>query len=259
MLLKQSNPEHATNSIPPVMDSQQDATLPHADPLDDVFGSDGEDDSPFLEGDLDSGIQVIRREDPAFATRQNHPSDVHRLQQEHTTAGYRDGVTVAKASSVQAGFDEGFGLGATIGLKAGRLLGLLEGVAGALRSAGAEGYEGAAARLTGARAELDVRSVFGESYWNMDGTWKYDVGEGQGEEEGESVLFSHVAEAHPLVRKWTAVVDEEVARWGLQEQLPLLQRREAEDGLVVVEPAAGVKASTQSQGGAEAASHALNW
>src|SRR6187431_1331366 len=64
-----------------------------------------------------------------------HPSDMHRLQREHSTAGYREGITVAKAQSIQEGFDEGFGLGATVGARAGQLLGLLEGVANALHLA----------------------------------------------------------------------------------------------------------------------------
>ncbi|KAF3764349.1 hypothetical protein M406DRAFT_233871, partial [Cryphonectria parasitica EP155] len=138
----------------------------------------------------------------------SHPSDIHRLQQEHATAGYRDGVTVSKAGSIQAGFDEGFGLGATIGLTVGRLLGMLEGIVGALATAASV----ASGLLAEARAELNVRSVFSEVYWNADGTWKYDAaGEGR-----EDVVFSHVAGAHPLVRKWSAVVDEQMRVWGLE-------------------------------------------
>lgn len=262
ILLKQSNPEHAHNSI---MDAPDDlaaqdataATLPRVDPLDDVFGSDGggDDDSPAFGEDGDE-----------LNASQHHPSDMHRLQQEHTTAGYRDGVTVAKAGSVQAGFDEGFGLGATIGLKVGRLLGLLEGIASALasdRASASASAPEAAALLADARAELGVRSVFSQVYWNADGTWKYDVapassGDGAGE-EGETVLFSHVAEAHPLVKKWTAIVQAQMETWGLQEQLPLLQRRDDDDDEAVAKPKGSAKATAQPQTEAKAPGGALSW
>ena len=85
--------------------------------------------------------------------------------------------------------------------------------------------------------------------------------EGGGEEDGD-VVFSHVAEAHPLVRKWTAAVEAEMREWGLEEQLPLLQRRDGEEGATGVEsnvarvrPAAAV----QTQPDAKAASDALSW
>lgn len=272
MLLKQSNPEHATNST---MDSPslspQDTAIPRADPLDDVFGSDSDDDSPVFEqepaeGSHSSHIHFVRQ-DGHSATAQHHPSDMYRLQQEHTTAGYRDGITVAKASSVQAGFDEGFGLGATIGLKVGRLLGVLEGIVGALRADDSSAAASAEAEetsklLSEARTELHVRSVFSEAYWHADGTWKYDVepegSNGEGQEDEAVLLFSHVAEAHPLVKKWTATTEREMRKWGLQEQLPLLQRREDEDE-PPIEPVPRVKVTAQSQSEAKAPSDALSW
>lgn len=248
MLLKQSNPEHATNtamSPPPSPPDTTHATMPYTDPLDDVFGSD---DAPLRDQHL---ADSPRRE------LAGHPSDVHRLQQEHSTAGYRDGVATAKASSVQSGFDEGFGLGGTLGLKVGRLLGLLEGIVAALgadKSSAPERDE-VSKLLSDARAQLDLQSMFGEAYWNADGTWKYEVDEG--EDEG-LVLFSHVAEAHPLVKKWTVTVEAQMSKWGLQEQLPLLQRRE-DEGTAAPEPAAKAKAPSQSQSAAKAPSAALSW
>lgn len=266
MLLKQSNPEHAHNSIMESPDlSPQDRTLPRADPLDDVFGSDDGADSPVFGEDRDddfpSQIRTIRQD----AVSQRHPSDMHRLQQEHTTAGYRDGVTEAKAASVQAGFDEGYGLGATVGLKVGQLLGLLEGLAGALAGDPASAPEAAsaAALLAGARAELDVREVFGEAYWNADGTWKYDVAPAsgrwrEGEGQDDAILFSDVAEAHPLVKKWTAAVQEQTRRWGLEEHLPLLQRADDEGG-PAPEHVVVAKAAAQPQTEAKAPGGALSW
>ncbi|KAJ4424366.1 Essential protein Yae1, N terminal [Gnomoniopsis sp. IMI 355080] len=255
MLLKQSNPEHATNtgSMSPRSLSPSDTThhpIPHNDPLDDVFGSD---ESPVFEEDFGDESRPMD-----FSTR-HHPSDMHRLQQEHTTAGYRDGIAVAKASSIQAGFDEGFSLGGTIGLKVGRLLGLLEGIVGAMggEKAAASDSEAANKLLVHARVDLDLRNMFSPKFWNEDGTWKYEVDDKEAEGEG-AVLFSHVAEAHPLVLKWTEKVDEQMSKWGLQEHLPLLQRRDEEDR-VAIEPAAKATAGTQQQSEAKAPSDALSW
>lgn len=265
MLLRQSEPADVDGYIsaaamgsPP--GHTQDAA-PRTDPLDDVFGSDGGDDSPvFEDGDEDhsSQIRMIRDANPAA---QNHPSDIHRLRQEHTTAGYREGITVAKGTSIQAGFDEGFGLGATIGLRVGHLLGVLEGIAAALSRdpSLAPAHAEAVALLADARGELGVQAVFSPEYWDSDGTWKYEVSEqgGQADSAEEEVVFSHVAEAHPLVRKWTSAVEAQMQRWGLKEDVPLLQRREEEDA--AAESVTRVKAMAQSQPDAKVANDALSW
>lgn len=272
MLLRQTEPADADHYISAATmgspEQAQDTTPPRADPLDDVFGSDGEDyDSPaFVDedehGSDDSRVHITRG---GARGGGGHPSDARRLRQEHTTAGYRDGITVAKASSVQAGFDEGFGLGATIGLRVGHLLGVLEGIAAGLGKGPAPGGVGSGAvnLLADARAELGVRSVFSGDYWHPDGTWKYEVGGGSGdvEEEGE-VLFSHVTEAHPVVKKWTAVVEGEMRRWGLKERLPLLERREQEQDEKTAETVARVNVRPVAQNhqpDAKAASDALSW
>jgi hypothetical protein len=256
MLLRQAEPADVDGYISAAAMSSPGQGMPHDttaartdDPLDDVFGSDGEDGAP-----------------PGEAQR-NHPSDMYRLRQEHTTAGYREGITAAKGTSMQAGFDEGFGLGATIGLKAGYLVGVLEGIAEALsRDSSLEAERAEAGRLLAeAKAELGARAVFSPEYWDSDGTWKYEVGSpgAQAEEaeaEEEDVVFSHVAEAHPLVRKWTLAVGAQMRRWGLAEQVPLLQRREDED--VGAEPEARVKvvaAQSQPQPDAKVGNDALSW
>lgn len=269
MLLKQANPEHADSAPripdhhamaldPSNPDATPDAFQNNNDILDDVFG--GDDDHHLV---LDA--QSLHEQNVYADSQTHHPSDIPRLQQEHTTAGYRDGITVAKATSIQAGFDEGFGLGATIGLKVGRLLGLLEGIAAATKDE---------ALLSDARAELGVKSVFGETFWDADGTWKYEVDEEESSSSSSSspsssseavaeLLFSHIAEAHPLVKKWTTTVQNEMQRWGLQEQLPLLARHDDDDddeaggGRQVV--LARAKATGQSQGEAKAPNDALSW
>ncbi|KAF9879327.1 ABC1 domain containing protein [Colletotrichum karsti] len=144
-----------------------------------------------------------------------HPSDIPRLQAEHTTAGYREGVTAAKATSIQEGFDEGFSLGAEIGSLAGQLLGLLEGIANALDGGREEAVAKEARRaLDEARAELKPDSIFGAKFWNTDGTWKFEV-EKKPQSGDEEILFADVARAHPLVQKWTKAVDAEIERWGI--------------------------------------------
>lgn len=260
MLLKQANPEHAGSSPgipdhhamnldPSIQETTTDANQ-NNNILDDVFG--GEDEELALDR---PHHHQHHHEPTGLGQEQQHPSDIPRLQQEHTTAGYRDGITVAKATSIQSGFDEGFGLGATIGLKVGRLLGLLEGIAAATAK------EDEALLLSDARTELGVRSVFGEAFWNVDGTWKYDVDElSSADQAGAELLFSHVAEAHPLVKKWTAIVEGEMRQRGMREQLPLLARSDDEDERV--EPAvvlARAKATGQSQSEAKAPSDALSW
>ncbi|KAM7222531.1 hypothetical protein V8F06_002025 [Rhypophila decipiens] len=159
---------------------------------DDVWGDD-DDDTPFHQpAELTSGSEqpLHLRTQPESGSGFVSVSDIPRLKQEHTTAGYRDGVTIAKAASVQAGFDEGYGLGATIGAHAGRLLGLLQGLVGALSSnsnpasgsgSGKDGEdpENESARLQAlletATKELNVLSIFGEEYFARDGIWKYEV------------------------------------------------------------------------------------
>lgn len=196
------------------------------DSLDDVFGADDEGNELVMDDGASSTAQQL----------QSHPSDMRRLQAEHSTAGYRDGVTAAKAASVQAGFDEGFGLGAALGLRAGELLGVLEGLAAATTTSLAGASPGAcdddnnhAARRLGelldaARDDLSPRSIFGNTYWAPDGTWIYpvtavaadDEGGGGGDRE-DLVLFKDVVEAHPLVSRWRGVVQEEMERWGIDK------------------------------------------
>lgn len=191
------------------------------DPLGDVFGGDDERDELVVDQQL-----------------QSHPSDMRRLQAEHSTAGYRDGVTAAKAASVQAGFDEGFGLGAALGLRAGELLGVLEGLVAATSSPGSGGDNSHAARLGGlldvARDELSPRAIFGSTYWAPDGTWIYPVATvaagNDGDENPEDVLFRDVVEAHPLVSRWRAVVQEEMERWGIDKSALFRDETNTGDG-----------------------------
>ncbi|KAL7930344.1 hypothetical protein V8C35DRAFT_312986 [Trichoderma chlorosporum] len=185
--------------------------------LDDVFGPEsesglgpGEDSATFVTS-LD-GPETLR-----------HPSDMRRLETEHTTAGYREGISAAKERTVQAGFDEGFSLGATIGLVAGQLLGTLEGIEDALKSkfnGGAEIADGeaivASKLLAEAREELSIVKIFSPDYWAPDGNWTFDVKEAN---EDDQVLFPDVAKAHPLIKKWADIVDERIKGWKIDTTL----------------------------------------
>ncbi|KAM0460623.1 hypothetical protein ACHAPV_004902 [Trichoderma viride] len=190
--------------------------------LDDVFGSESE--AVPASGDGHAAAVVTSFDRPESP---RHPSDMRRLETEHATAGYREGISTAKEQTVQAGFDEGFSLGATIGLAAGRLLGMLEGIDDALKSrlggqAGSQDGQGTASAtatselLTEARQELSVLKIFSPDYWAPDGNWSYDV-EPHG--DGDEILFPDVAKAHPLIRKWTAVVDEQARLWKIDQSV----------------------------------------
>ncbi|TFA99090.1 Uncharacterized protein CCMA1212_009243 [Trichoderma ghanense] len=186
--------------------------------LDDVFG-------PETEVGLGSGDDVAAVVS-ALGGPENplHPSDMRRLETEHTTAGYREGISAAKERTIQAGFDEGFSLGAAIGLAAGQLLGILEGIEDALKTTPRdrvgdenEGSKTAAKLLAEAREELSVPKIFSSDYWASDGNWSYDVNPEANEDD--EVLFADVAKAHPLIRKWTAIVDERVKFWKIDRSV----------------------------------------
>ncbi|MCJ1437259.1 Essential protein Yae1, N terminal [Xylographa pallens] len=210
-----------------------------------------------------------------------HPSDIPRLRSQHSTAGYRDGLSASKTPALQPGFDEGYTLGAVLGLKAGELLGVLEGVCAALKAqSGAQGrVEGGSAAPSGSRsqsekaagnrdsglssavatiaelavsvqepttdyerltrlrrqaaAELHLQRIFAAEFWGPDGLWSWavpvptegiDLGdvEREGaanvamEGAGEDVTFDNVAAAHPLIRKWSALVQEVMREWGVR-------------------------------------------
>ncbi|OAX83639.1 hypothetical protein ACJ72_01988, partial [Emergomyces africanus] len=108
------------------------------------------------------------------------PSDLPLLRRQHVTAGYRDGISIAKGEHVQRGFDGGFPVGAELGLRVGTVLGVLEGlvtaaaVTSAARGDGAcckgdakgskkhhGGEEDTAALFETAKQELSLQNVFG--------------------------------------------------------------------------------------------------
>lgn len=156
-------------------------------------------------------------------------SELPRLQREHATNGYRDGVTAAKATSIQAGFDEGFKLGATFGAVVGRLLGVLAGLEEAVAAAAdAQHKAELCAVAERAKKELCMERIFAAEYWNGDGTWKYDVVVGEGKTD-EDLVFEDVVREHPLVKRWQKEVDAVMERWGVSWEIP---GREGDEGRV---------------------------
>lgn len=210
-LPQDSNTEHPDEPPP----------LPHThtnDTFDDIFGS--EPPSPTLQPN------AFAPEGIWHTTGGNsEPSDIPRLREKHETEGYRDGVTKGKGETVQTGFDEGYGLGAVLGLRIGKVLGILEGLCGAV-TAGSKGdnggeWEGERVKVLGlleeGKRELKTESLFAVEWWGEDGIWKFEV-PGEMKERCE-VVFDDVAGAHPLVKKWEATVEAEVRKWGVDLSL----------------------------------------
>lgn len=197
----------------PIENSSDDAYLAHAD------GGGG--------GDVEAGHQAsVGQLDDVFGSVtassaenevQNgpHPSDMRRLETEHTTSGYREGITVAKESSIQAGFDEGFTLGAALGSQAGQLLGIVEGIADALKGHTTEAADASRKLLDAAKGDLSTDTIFSAEYWALDGNWSYEVTA----QDGDQILFSDVANAHPMVQKWRRIVNEQLDKWHVQVSL----------------------------------------
>uniref|UniRef100_A0A8H7NJW2 Protein YAE1 n=1 Tax=Bionectria ochroleuca TaxID=29856 RepID=A0A8H7NJW2_BIOOC len=141
-----------------------------------------------------------------------HPSDMRRLETEHTTAGYREGIALGKEATLQQGFDEGYSVGAALGLQAGQLLGLLEGIAEAAKANADNPTAEIETLLNEGRTELSVEKIFSSDHWKPNGERNYTI--------SPSDSTAHqVAQAHPVIRKWIGIVDEQVRVWGVDKSL----------------------------------------
>jgi hypothetical protein len=156
------------------------------DPLDDVFGG---------------------GEDVHAHTQNTHPSEMRRLQTDHSTAGYREGVNIGKQDSLQKGFDGGYTIGAAIGLQTGQILGVLEGIAEA-----AHENTAMSELLEEAKDELSVEKLFSSDFWKADGLPSYDM-------EEASLQKKEGGLAHPSIRKWTDIMEEQTRRWGINRSV----------------------------------------
>ncbi|KAF2229538.1 hypothetical protein EV356DRAFT_510813 [Viridothelium virens] len=218
-------------------------TIPNPQPIDQPPESRSTEDNTFADIFDSSPLDASQNSAPVA-----EPSEIPRLRSTHINAGYRDGISSSKVRYVQDGFDEGYSLGATIGLKAGFVLGVAESLMKALgrrrlivrkglsstttatfgssqvsdgkqehsrlkqredleHKRGKMLVEAEAVRAEASK-ELAVPSLFGRQYFGEDGVWTYDV---PGKEE--EVTFVEIADAHPLIEKWTKVIRDLVAAW----------------------------------------------
>lgn len=170
------------------------------DALDDVWGADDD-------------------QDPGH---QDASQDMRRLESEHATAGYREGIAVGKQETLQEGFDEGYSMGAAIGLQAGQILGILEGISEAVRTKSQPGDDGkgdnaasvqaAEKLLADARAELSVERLFSSEYWSSAVQPTYDV--------APAVKYQKDgALSHPLICKWTGVLEQQLQLWAINRSV----------------------------------------
>ncbi|KAK2629521.1 hypothetical protein QTJ16_000341 [Diplocarpon rosae] len=158
------------------------------------------------------------------------PSDIPRLKEKHETEGYRDGVTKGKGRVCRRGLTR----------------------VGGLKGEGLEGEKRRVqALLEQAKRDLGTRSVFERKFWGEDGIWRFEV-PGEKEADGD-VVFSDVAAAHPLVKKWEGVLEEEVRSWGLDLGIWDGQNGELEEesGGLVGTPAKEAKGELESENVAE--------
>ena len=87
-------------------------------------------------------------------------SDLPSLRRQHITSGYREGLSIGKATVIQSGFDSGYPIGVEIALRAGKVIGLLEGMVAALAKVEAgERREKVKAMLEKAKREMDVKEL----------------------------------------------------------------------------------------------------
>lgn len=196
-------------NAPGVEDEPVQQPTSYIDPFGDVFGS--APSSPVL------NVRDTHNEDQsdiALPTRPpDHPSDVSRLRSIHVTNGYREGIAASKEKHIQEGFDEGYSLGAEIALKAGSIIGSLEGLFHALpNSAPTASLEVGNSRAENgvtrhmmaetvreAERHLAVERLIDREYFGEDGVWVYNV---PGQDSEGNVTFAEVAEAHPIIKMW---------------------------------------------------------
>ncbi|MCJ1337717.1 Essential protein Yae1, N terminal [Bachmanniomyces sp. S44760] len=180
---------------------------PNAELFDDVFASASSSSSHIGESESNSRADEI--------------SDIPRLRSTQVTAGYREGIASSKEKSIQTGFDEGYSLGAVLGLRVGYILGLLESIYKAVETRGDPNDDSRKKEcfsvLDQAKKELDLIEVFGRDVWGEDGVWTYEVRANDGAvgEEAAEITFEEVADQHPILSRWNTRVDDLVKEWGV--------------------------------------------
>ncbi|KAF2433012.1 hypothetical protein EJ08DRAFT_104496 [Tothia fuscella] len=136
-------------------------------------------------------------------------SDVRRMRSVHNTAGYRDGIGSSKEAHVQAGFDEGYSLGAEIGSKVGWILGVLDNLEKASYSMDESTFTRSGASKNDivqlhseAKADLSAQNIYSNDFFQGDGVWSFSLPSASKESSDEDITFRKVADAHPLIMTW---------------------------------------------------------
>lgn len=87
-------------------------------------------------------------------------SDLPSLRRQHVTSGYREGLSIGKAAVIQSGFDSGYPIGVEIALRAGKVIGVLEGMVATLAKVeSGEGKNQVKAMLEKVKREMDVKEL----------------------------------------------------------------------------------------------------
>ncbi|KAF8453453.1 hypothetical protein BGX38DRAFT_1058850, partial [Terfezia claveryi] len=145
--------------------------------------------------------------------------DLVKLQSTHETQGYRAAISVSKGQFIQAGFDRGYEFGGKMGLVAGWVRGVAEGLVFAVG-------EGAMAKeiqelVRELAREVVVEKLLGREWVDEEGVWRWEVLSWDGEKriqgEGgiEEVDLDLVVQSHPVLRKWVGRLTEVAAKLGL--------------------------------------------
>lgn len=111
---------------------------------------------------------------------------------------------------MQEGFDEGYSLGANLGVRVGYILGILQGFVAAWKGHNDESFQKSQQAQATAQKELAIHELLGQQWVTEDGIWNWEV---HGVEEDPT--FREVAEQHPVVQKWTSVVEDMALKWGV--------------------------------------------
>ncbi|KAF3045436.1 Essential protein Yae1, N terminal [Didymella heteroderae] len=170
-------------------------TPPHESALEDIYGS--APTSPFLDAQSSDRTHEML-------------SDLPSRQRALDADAYREGLASAKGRYVQEGFDEGYALGADIGLRVGYILGALRGFVGAWRGHDQGSYEEVLKSYEEAQKELAIEQLLGQTWVDEEGIWKWEVKGADGD-----ATFREVAAQHPVVKKWDGKVEELARRWGV--------------------------------------------
>ncbi|KAF3042518.1 Essential protein Yae1, N terminal [Didymella keratinophila] len=170
-------------------------TPPHESALDDIYGSTP--NSPFLDAQPSGRAHEML-------------SDLPSRQRALDADAYREGLASAKGQYVQEGFDEGYALGADIGLRVGYILGVLRGFVGAWKRHGQDAYSEVLRLYEEAQKDLAIEQLLGQMWVDEEGIWKWEVVGVDGD-----ATFREVAAQHPVVKKWDDKVDELAQRWSV--------------------------------------------